>query len=144
MVTDRDIFNFDLQGFLILKGAIDKGHVAELNEIIDSILPLESNQWHGHVHGQQYGDSTSGANLQQIYEAGEPYERLIDNPAWIDKVKHFVGGEGTFDYKHGPLFIDEDFVSVRGPGEAIGIHSGGFTHTKRNQFRVMNGHFMCG
>ena len=58
-------------------------------------------------------------NLQQIYEAGEPFENLIDHPSWIEHVKHFVGGEGTFDYNHGPLFIDEKFANIRGPGESI-------------------------
>jgi hypothetical protein len=96
------------------------------------------------VHGHQYGDSTSGINLQQIYEAGEAFERLINHAAWLEQVKHFVGGEGTFDHKHGPLFMDENFVTVRGPGEAIGLHSGGYTPTKRTQFHVKDGKFMCG
>jgi hypothetical protein len=26
------------------------------------------------------------------------FERLIDHPGWIGKVRHFVGGAGTFDY----------------------------------------------
>ena len=55
---------------------------------------------------------TVGLNLQQIYEAGEPFERLIDHPSWIERIKFFVGGEGTFDYHHGPLFIDEGFGTL--------------------------------
>ena len=47
------------------------------------------------------------------------FEKLIDHPSWIEHVKHFVGGEGTFDYNHGPLFIDENFANIRGPGESI-------------------------
>ena len=125
MVSDSDIFLFDLRGYLHLKGAIDREHVAAMNTILDALPPIEPGQWHGYVHGHEYGDVTSGTNLQQIYEAGEPFERLIDHPAWIDKIKHFVGGEGSFDYHHGPLFIDENFVTLRGPGQAIGIHSGG-------------------
>ena len=84
------------------------------------------------------------SNLQQIYEAGEPFERLIDYPGWFEKVKHFVGGAGTFDYQHGPLFIDENFANLRGPGEAIGLHSGGYAGVKRNQYRYHNGRFQCG
>ena len=144
MVTDSDIFLFDLRGYLHLKGALDREHVAEMNAILDDVPPLEAGAWYGYVHAHTYGDVTSGTNLQQIYEAGEPFERVIDHPAWFDKVKHFVGGEGSFDYHHGPLFIDENFVTLRGPGEAIGIHSGGAAYTKRNQYRVKDGHFMCG
>ena len=59
-------------------------------------------------------------------------------------MKYFIGGEGTFDYNHGPLFIDENFASFRGPGEAIGVHSGGHMGVKRIQFRFHAGRFMCG
>lgn len=143
MPTDMDIYLFDLRGYLLLEGALSPELVSELNAGIDAILPLEPGEWYGYIHGHQYG-ATDGLNLQQIYEGGTPFEELIDHPAWIDKVKHFVGGEGTFDYQHGPLFIDENFANLRGPGEAIGIHSGGHTGTKRNQFRYHNGRFQCG
>ena len=52
-----------------------------------------------------------------------------------------MGGQVGFDVKHGPLFIDENFASVRGLGDAIGIHSGGHKRTKRTQFRQFNGQF---
>jgi hypothetical protein len=32
----------------------------------------------------------------------------------VGKVRHFLGGEGTFDYAQGELFIDENFASIRG------------------------------
>ncbi|HLV36846.1 MAG TPA: hypothetical protein VKY59_17105, partial [Spirillospora sp.] len=115
MLTEMDIYLFDLRGYLLLEGAISADHVAALNAGIDAILPLKRGEWHGYVHGHAFSDN-DGLNLQQIYEAGEPFERLIDHPAWIEHVKYFVGGEGTFDYNHGPLFIDENFANIRGPG----------------------------
>ena len=141
--TPLDSYLFDLRGYLILERALGAGEVRACNAILDAIPQLEPGQWYGAVHGHQYG-TTDGRNYQQIYEAGEPFERLIDHPAWIELVKHFVGGEGTFDYHHGPLFIDEAFASFRGPGEAIGLHSGGHSGTKRNQYRFHNGSFQCG
>lgn len=143
MLSEMDIYLFDLRGFLLIENALDREHVAAVNAGIDKILPLQPGEWDGYVHGHTYGDD-EGLNLQQIYEAGEPFERLIDHPSWIEKVKYFVGGEGTFDYKHGPLFIDENFASIRGPGQAIGLHSGGHTGTKRTQFHFQNGRFHCG
>ena len=146
-VTDMEEYMFDLNGYLLLKNAIDADHVAQLNGIIDAMTslqpPLSVGEWYGCVHAHSYGGK-EGINLQQIYEGGEPFERLIDQPSWIDKVRHFVGGEGSFDYHHGALFIDENFANVRGPGEAIGLHSGGHAASKRNQFRYRNGKFMCG
>ena len=143
MVTDRDRYFFDLRGFLVLKGALSKQEVADLNGCLDTLADLEPGQWHGYVHRTNFG-ANDGINLQQIYEAGEPFEKLIDHPSWIEHAKHFVGGEGTFDWQHGPLFIDENFANLRGPGEAIPLHSGGHEGVKRTQFRVHNGRFQCG
>lgn len=141
--TDLEIYLFDLRGYLVLENALTSQEVAELNAGIDALPPLQPGEWYGYIQAHQYG-KTDGLNFQQIYEAGEPFERLIDHPAWIEKIKYFVGGEGTFDYNHGPLFIDENFANLRAPGEAIGLHSGGHTGAKRNQFRFHNGRFQCG
>ena len=143
MVSEREKYFFDLQGFLLLKGALSAAEVADINAGIDRLLPMQPGEWKGFVHGHHYGDE-DGLNLQQIYEGGAAFEKLIDHPAWLEKVKHFVGGADTFDYHHGPLFIDECFANIRGPGEAIGLHSGGHQGTKRTQFRYFNGGFHCG
>jgi phytanoyl-CoA dioxygenase PhyH len=143
MLTDLDIYLFDLRGYLLIEKALSPDEVAELNAGIDALLPLKRGEWVGYVHGHAYSDN-DGLNLQQIYEGGEPFERLIDHPSWIDKVKHFVGGEGTFDHHPSPLFIDENFANLRGPGGALGLHSGGHLGLKRTQFRYYNGRFQCG
>ena len=142
--SNLDIYLFDLRGYLVLEEALSGDEVREMNACLDEIPPLKPGDWHGYVNGHAYGDVTSGINYQQIYEAGEPFEKLIDHPSWIDHVKHFVGGEGTFDYHHGPLFIDENFANFRSPGEAIGVHSGAAAGSMRNQFRFYAGRFMCG
>jgi hypothetical protein len=143
MITDMDVYLFDLRGFLILKGAVPAAAVAEMNAAIDAMLPIKLGEWRGAVHAHSFGGK-DGINLQQIYEAGPAFERLIDHPAWFDHVQRFVGGEGTFDHHHGPLYIDENFANLRGPGEAIPLHSGGDTHCMRTQFHVANGRFHCG
>lgn len=146
-ITERDKFFFDLDGFLVLKGCLDPEHLAEINRRLDSYMdmtpPLQRGEWVGGVQAHAFAGN-EGLNLQQIYEGGEPFERLIDHPAWIDKAKAFVGGQDNFDAHHGPLFIDENFASIRGPGDAIGLHSGGHTPVKRCQYRYHNGEFSCG
>jgi hypothetical protein len=131
------------EGYIILENALTAAEVTELNAGIDALLPAENGEWIGHVHATNFG-ANDGLNFQQIYEAGEPFEKLIDHPAWFEKVKCFVGGEGSFDWLHGPLFIDENFANVRGPGEAIPLHSGGHECVKRTQYEYRNGKFMCG
>jgi len=134
---------FDLRGYIVLRGALSKAEVAACNECVDDIPELGRDEWHGWVRAHGFG-SADGRNFQQIYEAGAPFENLIDHPSWIGKVKQMVGGEGTFDWHHGSVFIDENFFNLRGPGEAIGIHSGGQEGVKRTQYRFHNGRFQCG
>ena len=143
--TTIEEYLFDLQGFVILRSALTNDHVRECNDIIDRFpRNLGFGDWWGNVHVHTFNQANNGINLQQIYEAGEPFERLVDHPTYIKKVQRFVGGDGSFDYNHGPLFIDENFASLRGPGEAIGLHSGGYAHTKRGQFAYFDGKFACG
>lgn len=143
-MTDLERYLFDLNGYIILRNAIPAEVLKGLNASLDDLKDTKPGEWRGHVHGHVFSSATEGLNLQQIYEGGEPWEFLIDNPAWIDHVKCFVGGEGTFDYTHGPLFIDENFANIRGPGEAIGVHSGPVPWIKRCQFHVHNQKFNCG
>ncbi len=56
----------------------------------------------------------------------------------------FGTDEPSFDRLHGPCFIDENYASIRGPGEAIGLHSGGQDRVTRCQFRCHDGRFHCG
>lgn len=142
-VSELDTYLFDLRGFLLVSQAVDPDHMAELNVGLDAMTSVEPGQRVGHVRAHTYG-TNDGTNLTQIYEAGEPFERLIDHPSWIAHMKRFIGGEGTFDYNHGPLFIDECFAHFRGPGQAIGLHSGGHPPILRNQYRYHGGRFMCG
>lgn len=140
--TAMETFLFDLNGFIILRGAIDPDHVAACNASMDRMQHMKKGEWAGHVHGHDYG-GREGLNLQQIYEGGECWERLIDHPAYIERVRTFVGGEQTFDYLHGPLFIDECFANIRAEGEAIGIHSGGQEGCSRTRYHVQNQRFHC-
>ncbi len=144
MTTPLQEYLFDLNGFIKIEKALDANHVRELNHGLDDIPKIEPNEWYGYLHREKCGDATRGCIYQQIYEAGKPFESLIDHSSWLPQVKHFIGGEGTFDYHLGDVFIDENFATIRKYGEAIGIHSGGHEGTKRTQFRYHNGRFQCG
>lgn len=140
--TELERYLFDLNGYIVVKNALKKSEVNACNKIIDKLKNLKNGEWQGYIHGHNYGGK-EGLNLQQIYEAGKPFEKLIDHPSWIHHMLEFVGGKGTFDHNHGPLFIDENFANVRGPGEAIGIHSGNPEGIQRNHYRYQDGKFHC-
>ena len=140
--TELEMYLFDLNGYIFVKNALKKSEVNACNKIIDKLKNLKNGEWQGYIHGHNYGGK-EGLNLQQIYEAGKPFEKLIDHPSWIHHMLEFVGGKGTFDHNHGPLFIDENFANLRGPGEAIGIHSGNPEGIQRNHYRYQDGKFHC-
>jgi hypothetical protein len=142
-INEIDKYLFDLNGYIIIKNALKKIEINACNKIIDNLRKLKHNEWSGYVHGHNYGGK-EGLNLQQIYEAGSPFEKLIDHPSWINHMLEFIGGEGTFDHHHGALFIDENFANVRGPGDAIGIHSGNHEGTQRGHYRYENGKMHSG
>ena len=142
-ISKIDKYLFDLNGFIVIENALNRSEVKACNKIIDKLKKLKHNEWEGYVHGHNYGGK-EGLNLQQIYEGGKPFEKLIDHPSWISHMLEFVGGDGTFDHQHGPLFIDENFANVRGPGDAIGIHSGNHEGTQRGHYRYENGKMHSG
>jgi hypothetical protein len=141
--TKLDDYLFDLRGYLHLKNAVSPADVAAMNRTLDEFPKIKQNEWHGYVHRENIPQSR-GVCLQQIYEAGAVFEKLIDHPSWVNLLKRYVGGEGSFDHHHGPLFIDENFACVRGPHEAIGMHSGNAECNKKLQYHYQCGKFMCG
>lgn len=141
--SDLDEYLFDLNGFVIIRGALTPEEVADANARIDTIpRSVPRAGWHGWVQREDHPEHR-GISYQQVYELGGALERMIDHPSWINYVLRFVGGQDTFDYHHGPLFIDENFYTIRGPGEAIPLHAGGHDSCKRMSFHYHNGRFQC-
>ena len=144
-LTEMERYLFDLNGFVVLRGALSAEEVADCNAVLDTMQDSAPGQWHGHVHGHNFTGSHEGLNLQQIYEGGPAFERLIDHTSWFGKIVELIGtDQNTFDGLHGPAFIDENFASIRGPGQAIGLHSGGDARVTRCQYRYHDGRFHCG
>jgi len=143
MQTDIDLIDYslDLNGFAILKNAVEPELLSELNAAFDHFpRDLTLNQWWGNVQRLD-NNGFAGMELQNIIEAGGPFEKLIDHPSWVNRLRRYCGEEGT--YVEG-LFIDECFASVRRTGGFFPLHSGGQEAIVRNQYRVVNGKFRCG
>ena len=131
---------FDLRGYIILRQAVDAALLAELNSAFDHFPNLPYLGWWGQVQRLD-NNGECGLELQNIVEAGNAFEKLIDYPAWLPRLHRYCGEMGT--YVDG-LFVDECFASVRRTGGFFGIHSGGQNAIVRNQYRMVNGKFRCG
>lgn len=145
--SDMEEYLFDLNGYLILRNALTPAQVAACNHTYDALdaANVEGRSWHGNVVVHNSGRQ-EGLIFQQLYEAGPVWEELLDHPSWYGKAIHFIGTDDpeNFDGHHGPAFIDECFGTIRGPGGAQRLHSGGHVGTIRTQFRYHAGKFHCG
>jgi ectoine hydroxylase-related dioxygenase (phytanoyl-CoA dioxygenase family) len=140
MPTPLENYLFDLRGFLLIEQALDAEHVAALNARLDFFRDMPARSWRGNVHCAD-NFYANGIELQNIVEGGEPFERLIDHPAWIHHMREYVGEQGTFV---DGLFIDECFATIRASGGFIPMHSGGHEAIVRTQYRYTRGKFHCG
>ncbi len=135
-----DDFLFDLRGYLILRNVIAPDLLDDLNRAFDQFPPMEFGQWLGNAQRRDYHGAT-GFELHNCVEAGEPFERLIDNPGWINYMRHYCGEEKS--YVQG-LFMDECIASIRHSGGHHPVHSGGFQGALRGAYEYKNGVFRCG
>jgi ectoine hydroxylase-related dioxygenase (phytanoyl-CoA dioxygenase family) len=138
--TPLDDFLFDLRGYLVLKKAAERDLLDELNRAVEALPPLQMGQWYGNAQRRDYTETT-GFELHNCVEAGEPFERLIDHPGWINYLRHYCGEEHA--YTQG-LFIDECILSVRRSGGHHPVHSGGYQGALRGAYHYANGVFRCG
>ena len=81
-----DDFLFDLRGYLVLESALEKELLSDLNSAFDNFPQLQRGEWWGNVQRRDYTDET-GFELHNCVEAGEPFERLIDHPSWIQHLR---------------------------------------------------------
>jgi ectoine hydroxylase-related dioxygenase (phytanoyl-CoA dioxygenase family) len=131
-----DDFLFDLRGYLVLEQAVEPGLLARLNQAFDKFPPLERMEWWGNAQRRDY-THTTGYELHNCIEAGEPFEELIDHPGWIQHVRRYVGEADG-------LFIDECISSKRKAGGHIPVHSGGFQGAMHGAYGYKHGVFHCG
>ncbi len=141
-MPDHDLqdYLFDLRGYHVIKQAISAELLEELNTSYDRFPSLNYGQWWGNVQRLD-NNGAAGTELQNIVEAGKPFEMLIDHPAWIDRLQTYCGENGS--HLSG-LFLDECFASVRRTGGFFPMHSGNHEGLVRTQYRYVNGRFACG
>lgn len=139
--TPLDDYEFDLRGFLVVRGALDAAELDALNRAVDRFPDLGHGEWYGNAQRRDY-TADSGFELHNLLDCGDPaFDVLIDHPAWVDHARRYAGEQGT--YVEG-ITIDEHVATVRSAGGHHPAHSGGHDASIRTQFAVRNGQFRCG
>ncbi len=135
MPSEMDDFLFDLRGYLILEQALSSEEVAELNVYVDRLV--EEQDAPGSGLPESPGYEQFGRLIQNVVEAGEPFERLIDHPSWSEHLRRYIGRTDR------PV-LDDSAAILRGQGQASKLHSGAHKRRIFTQFRYHNGEFRCG
>ncbi|MFN8441842.1 MAG: phytanoyl-CoA dioxygenase family protein [Caldilineaceae bacterium] len=140
MPSALDDFLFDLNGYLVLKKAVEPELLDELNAAFDRFPDLQVGEWVGNSQRRDYNGAT-GYELHNCIEFDSAFEKLIDHPSWINYLRHYCGEEES--YVQG-LFIDECIASIRRSGGHHPVHSGGYRGAMRGKFLYQHGVFRCG
>jgi ectoine hydroxylase-related dioxygenase (phytanoyl-CoA dioxygenase family) len=139
--TPLDDFLFDLNGFIILRNAVEPSLLKDLNAAFDAFPKhLKTGEWLGNAQRRDYTVET-GFELHNVVETGKPFEALIDHPSWIQYLLKYCGERNS--YVPG-LFIDECIASIRKSGGHHPAHSGGFQGALRGAYHYSNGEFRVG
>jgi hypothetical protein len=113
--TEMQDYLFDLQGFLVLKGAVSADELAALNA-----------EWtDGHPHEKA------------SYRMGPTFASIIDHPSWIEHIRRYIGGDDG-------IRMHQAIAARRPPGKAALPHSGAHKRRIYTQFRYHDGQFRCG
>src|SRR4051794_22501906 len=141
MAHDLHDYLLDLKGYLVLKGAVDAQHVAELNEALDSEpRDLARREWWRNC--QLSSDSAEVVSFETIVEAGEPFERLIDHPSWIERVRRYCGEQDSYDFEG--LCLDTATAMLRRTGGFVAMHPGAGEHALRTLYHFFDQRWYCG
>lgn len=69
--TALDDYEFDLRGFLIIRGALSPDEVAALNDAYDRFPSLQNGEWYGNAQRRDYTKDT-GFELHNVLDCGDP------------------------------------------------------------------------
>src|SRR4051794_460061 len=77
-----------------------------------------------------------------VVEAGEPFERLIDHPSWIERVRRYCGEQDSYDFEG--LCLDTATAMLRRTGGFVAMHPGAGEHALRTLYHFFDQRWYCG
>ena len=86
-ITTEERFQFDLQGYLVVRGVLTPGEVAELNELADEAWPGEH-------------DETGLRRASHVTRWGPRFRDLIDHPGIVPYLVELMGPKFRIDHDY--------------------------------------------
>jgi hypothetical protein len=146
-MNDKELFEFDRQGYIVIKDILTSAQVASLSAAIDALElhalehvdqpPRKTSSWNANYHASPRGYHAKGSN--------EEGETLIIEDFWnADPVFDvLVNHERTMGYVHGIVkerpTINNSEIRIRYKGNQSNMHGGGPTSGKYRYIYGENG-----
>ncbi len=143
-MNDIEKYEFDRQGFLVIKGILAPEQVARLSSAIDELEnhaleridkpPHKASLWGPVYHKNPekgyhaWGTNKPGETLmiEDFFNADSAFDTLVQHPRTMDYITNIV---------QGPVRINNSEIRIRYQGNATGTHMGGpIDHKYRYSF----------
>ncbi len=125
-MNEDERYLFDLNGYLVIEGALDVDTVRRMNRWIDSSAEKDS-KW----HGQPANDK-----LTDLLTWGPEFLSLLDQSRILPKLKSILGSHMRFDH---------DYAIFLQPGGAgLFLHGGGTPYDASQYYHVIKDRIYCG
>lgn len=123
-VSDADRYLFDLQGYLVVKGALRRDEVAELNGLIDQQgLP-------------EPGETVQSQRFGEFLTWGQPFRDLLDHPSVVPFLKEWLDPAFRLDHYYG--------IYMRQGTEGLKLHGGATPYDRPEYFHFRHGQMFNG
>ncbi len=122
-VTEEERYLFDLQGFLVVRGALSATEVAALNEAIDG-------------HAERPADGRTRTGLSNFFTWHEGFRTLLDHPSVLPYLEAWVDPAVRVDLCYGQMQVAGD--------AQLDLHLGGTPYQPVASYLFRNGRPYCG
>jgi hypothetical protein len=123
-MNDEERYLFDLQGFLVLPGALSPDEVGTLNELIDAQRLPEP------------GESVQSQRFGGFLGWGQPFRDLLDHPRVMPYLQELLDPAVRLDHYYG--------IYMRRGTEGLKLHGGGTPYDRPEYYHFRNGQMYNG
>lgn len=148
-MTDDERYEFDLRGYLVIRGVLDRHELAALNDVI-SAVPSWADPTARYIHVgldeevMEAGNKDPSAGPVDVFsgrmlEWGAPFRRLVAHPRIAPFLQQLCGHDYRFDHAYAVLMRPDASAEHNGGiGARHALHNGG-TPFDRSQYYFVRG-----
>ncbi len=125
-MNEEEKYEFDLNGYIVIKGAISQDTVARMNQYIDSRAETDPR-----FIGQCGNDK-----LTDLFTWSPDFLSLLDHPVLLPKLKSVLGSHMRFDHDYA--------IFLQPGGKGLFLHGGATPYDASQYYHVFKDRIYCG